>query len=72
MASGYLILQALAVPLLQWLPGEPLVRGGPAVGMLLGHLAWGLALGLAFERVHRPLQDGLERNAPRAQEAGWR
>ena len=72
-AYGYLVWQGVAVPLLQWLPEEPLLQGQPALGWLAGHLAWGLVLGLAFERVHRPLQSGLEEKvSSRPQPAGWR
>lgn len=74
MVYGYLIWQSVAVPLLQWLPDKPLLQGRPALGLLIAHLIWGLMLGLVFERVHRPLQAGLddEKSSKHARSAGWR
>ncbi len=71
-AFGYLVWQAVAVPLLQWLPGEPRLQGRPVLGLLIGYLVWGLVMGLAFKPVHRPLQGGLDKQGPRAHTAGWR
>jgi hypothetical protein len=73
MAYGYLVWQSIAVPLLQWLPDEPLLQGRPALGLLLAHLAWGLVLGLAFGRVHRPLKGGLddEKASGKQRAGGW-
>jgi hypothetical protein len=48
------------VPLLQWLPGQPILRGYPAAGLLLAQLLWGLALGLVFPSIHRRLRGSLE------------
>jgi hypothetical protein len=73
MAYGYLLWQAVAVPLLQWIPGDPLLTGQPALGLLLGQLAWGLVLGAVFGWVHRPLRSGLEERTPAAaRKGGWR
>jgi hypothetical protein len=73
MAYGYLIWQAVAVPVLQWLPDAPLLAGKPALGLLLAHLLWGLLVGLGFRRLHRPFQHGIDEPAPAAaRKAGWR
>ena len=48
------------VPLLQWLPDQPILRGYPAAGLLLAQLLWGLALGLVFPLIHRHLHVSLE------------
>ena len=60
MAYGFLLWMVVLVPLLQWLPPQPLMAGMPAAGLFLGQLLWGLALGIAFPYVHRPLQAGLQ------------
>ena len=60
MAYGYLVWQVVSVPLLQWLPPQPLLDGRPSLGLLLAHLLWGLAAGLVFPVVHRPLKASIE------------
>lgn len=72
MAYGYLLWQAVAVPLLQWLPQEALLQGPPALGLWVGQLLWGLLLGLGFRWVHRPLQSGLEQVLHGAEAGGGR
>lgn len=72
LAYGYLLWQALAVPLLQWLPHQPLLQGQAALGLLLGHLAWGLVLGLGFRWVHCLTRSGLEKKSRHTTAAGWR
>ena len=64
MAYGFLLWMVVAVPLLQWLPPEPLIEGVPAAGLFLGHLLWGFVLGLGFKFVHRPLQSGIDGRLP--------
>jgi hypothetical protein len=64
MSYGFLLWLVLAVPLLQWLPPEPLMVGTAALGLYLGQVLWGMALGLAFRLVHRPLQGGVDARAP--------
>jgi len=47
--------------------------GRPAVGLFLGQLLWGLAVGASFKSVHRPLQSGVEGKLPAfAEKAGSR
>lgn len=60
MAFGFVLWMLGPIPLLQWLPDEPILRGYPAVGLLLAQLLWGLALGLVFPPIHRHLHVGLE------------
>jgi hypothetical protein len=60
MAFGFVLWMLGPIPLLQWLPDEPILRGYPAVGLLLAQLLWGLALGLVFPPIHRHLRAGLE------------
>ena len=65
MAFGFLLWMLGPIPLLQWLPPDPIMTGYPAVGLLLGELLWGLALGVAFPFVHRLLRKNIgdpERN----------
>jgi hypothetical protein len=59
MAFGFLLWMVLPLPLLQWLPERPVFVGRPAMGILVGALVWGAALGAAFPLVHRPLREGL-------------
>ncbi|MDJ0448850.1 hypothetical protein [Methylocystis sp. JR02] len=59
MAFGFVLWMLGPIPLLQWLPTQPLLTGYPAVGLLLGELLWGLVLGVAFPYVHRPLRPNL-------------
>lgn len=66
LAYGFLLWMAVPVPLLQWLPDRPSMTGAPAAGLLLAQLAWGLVLGLAFPRVHRPLQARVDCRSPGA------
>jgi hypothetical protein len=60
MAFGFVLWMLGPIPLLQWLPKEPIMVGYPAVGLLLGQLLWGLVLGVAFPFVHRRLRAGLD------------
>jgi hypothetical protein len=60
MAFGFVLWMLGPIPLLQWLPDQPILRGYPAAGLLLAQLLWGLALGLVFPLIHRHLHTGLE------------
>lgn len=60
MSHGFLVWLVVAVPLLQWLPPQPLIVGLPAIGLFAGQLLWGLVLGAGFKFVHRPLQSGID------------
>lgn len=71
MAYAYLLWQIALVPPLQWLPDVALLQGRPALGLWLGQLVWGLALGLAFRWVHRPLQAGLGERSGGVRLGGW-
>ena len=70
---GFLVWMVAAVPLLQWLPPQPLMVGMPAVGLFVGQLLWGLVLGASFRFVHAPLQSGVNGRLPLfAEKAGSR
>ena len=60
MAFGFVLWMLGPVPLLQWLPDQPILRGYPAAGLLLAQLAWGLVTGVVFPLIHRHLHLGLE------------
>ena len=60
MAFGFVLWMLGPVPLLQWLPGEPILRGYPAAGLLLAQLLWGLTLGVVFPPIHRRLHVSLD------------
>jgi hypothetical protein len=60
MAYGFVLWMLGPVPLLQWLPDQPILRGYPAAGLLLAQLAWGLVTGVVFPLIHRHLHVGLE------------
>ena len=45
LAFGFVLWMLGPVPLLQWLPDQPILRGYPAAGLLLAQLLWGLAWG---------------------------
>ena len=45
LAFGFVLWMLGPVPLLQWLPDQPILRGYPAAGLLLAQLLWGLAVG---------------------------
>jgi hypothetical protein len=60
LAFGFVLWMVGPVPLLQWLPDEPILRGYPAAGLLLGQLLWGLSLGVIFPFVHRRLHVRLD------------
>jgi hypothetical protein len=66
LAFGFVLWMLGPVPLLQWLPEQPLLRGYPAAGLLLAQLLWGLALGLVFPLVHRRLHGSLKSEAEAA------
>ena len=74
MAYGFLLWMVAAVPLLQWLPSQPLLTGKPAIAFFVGQLLWGLSMGLLFPSVHQPLKSRLEGHASSAwvEKAGWR
>jgi hypothetical protein len=74
MAYGFLLWMIAAVPLLQWLPPEPLLRGDPALALFTGQLLWGLATGLCFPHVHAPLKAGVVGRAASdwIERVGWR
>jgi hypothetical protein len=57
---GFVLWMLGPVPLLQWLPDQPILRGYPAAGLLLAQLLWGLAVGLVFPPIHRRLHVRLE------------
>jgi hypothetical protein len=59
-AFGFVLWMLVPVPLLQWLTDRPVLLGAPALGLFLAFLLWGLALGLAFPVLHRPLHAGLD------------
>ena len=63
-----------AVPLLQWLPSQPLLRGIPLLVLFVGHLLWGFAMGLGFQYVHEPLKASLRGKAAGdwIEKLGWR
>jgi hypothetical protein len=52
---GYLIWMLGPAGSLPWLLGSPLAVGKAALGLLLGHLIHGVALGAVFPYVHRRL-----------------
>lgn len=60
MAFGFVLWMIGPIPLLQWLPDQPILRGYPAVGLLLAQLLWGLVTGVVFPPIHRHLHVGLE------------
>ena len=60
MAFGFVLWMLGPVPLLQWLPDQPILRGYPAAGLLLAQLIWGLATGVVFPSVHRRLHVSVE------------
>jgi hypothetical protein len=66
LAFGFVLWMLGPVPLLQWLPEQPILRGYPAAGLLLAQLLWGLALGLVFPLVHRRLHGSLKSEAETA------
>jgi hypothetical protein len=65
MAFGFVLWMLGPVPLLQWLPDQPILHGYPAAGLLLAQLLWGLAMGVVFPLIHRHLHVSLE-NRPSA------
>jgi hypothetical protein len=56
LAFGFILWMLGPIPLLQWLPDEPILRGYPAAGLLLAQLLWGLSLGLTYPIIQRRLQ----------------
>jgi hypothetical protein len=60
LAYGFVLWMVGPIPLLQWLPDQPILRGYPAAGLFLAQLLWGLALGLMFPPVHRRLYGRLQ------------
>jgi hypothetical protein len=66
LAFGFVLWMLGPIPLLQWLPEHPLLIGYPAIGVLLGHLLWGLVLGSVFPFIHRRLYAGLDPSTDKA------
>jgi hypothetical protein len=60
LAFGFVVWMLGTIPLLQWLPDEPILRGYPAAGLLLAQLLWGFTLGVVFPPIHRRLHAGLD------------
>jgi hypothetical protein len=60
LAFGFVVWMLGPIPLLQWLPDEPILRGYPAAGLLLAQLLWGLTLGIVFPPIHRQLHGNLD------------
>lgn len=60
MAYGFVLWMLGPIPLLQWLPEQPILRGYPAAGLLLAQLLWGLATGVVFPFLHRHFRMSLE------------
>jgi hypothetical protein len=60
MAFGFVLWMLGPIPLLQWLPDQPILHGYPATGLLLAQLLWGLAMGVVFPHIHRHLHISLE------------
>jgi hypothetical protein len=60
LAFGFVVWMLGPIPLLQWLPDEPILRGYPAAGLLLAQLLWGFTLGVVFPPIHRRLHAGLD------------
>src|SRR5215204_2811669 len=56
LSFGFVLWMLGPIPLLQWLPDEPILRGYPAAGLLVAQLLWGLSLGLLYPVVQRRLQ----------------
>jgi hypothetical protein len=56
---GFLLWMLGPVTILQWLTRSPVAVGGAAQGLFAAHLAYGLALGWLFPRVHRWVQKRL-------------
>jgi len=63
MAYGFVLWMLGPVPLLQWLPDQPILRGYPAAGLLLAQLFWGLVTGVMFPLIHRLLHMGLAKRS---------
>jgi hypothetical protein len=63
LSFGFVLWMLGPIPLLQWLPEQPILRGYPAAGVLLAQLLWGFAVGLVFPLVHRRLHGSLESEA---------
>jgi len=64
MAFAFVLWMLVPLPLLQWLPARPVLVGPPAMGLLLGALLWGAALGAGFPLIHRHLRAGIAAPAP--------
>ncbi|MEZ0168197.1 hypothetical protein [Microvirga sp. TS319] len=64
LAYGFVLWMLGPIPMLQWLPDQPILRGYPAAGLLLAQLLWGLTLGLVFPPVHRRLHGRLQGTKP--------
>ena len=60
LAFGFVLWMLGPIPLLQWVPDRPTLTGHAAIGLLLGQLLWGLAVGVMFPLVHRQLHAGIE------------
>lgn len=60
LSFGFFLWVAAPVVVLPLIPGSGMAAGTPAIGFLASFLTWGLALGLLFPHVHRPLQTDLD------------
>lgn len=60
LAFGFLLWITAPVVALPLIPGAAIAAGRAAVGFLIAFLLWGLALGVAFPFVHRPLAADLD------------
>jgi len=67
MSFGFALWAAGAVLALPLLRGGRAPAGGPAVGIALSLILWGLATGILAPFVHRPFHDNLARGAKRAE-----
>jgi hypothetical protein len=70
LSYGFILWMLGPIPLLQWLPDQPILHGYPAAGLLLAQLLWGLTLGLLYPFVQRRLQPRLGERRSRAGEIG--
>jgi len=61
LAFGFVLWMLGPIPLLQWLPRQPVMTGYPAIGLLLGVWLWGLVLGIVFPFANRALRPSLDR-----------
>ena len=60
MSYGFLLWVAAPIAVLPLLGGRVMAAGLPATGFFAAFLVWGLAAGMLFPFVHRPLQGGVD------------